>query len=107
MQFENGKQRYEFCKALEKAFPDISKLRKVVSFGLNQNLNVIAGNRNLEDTVFELVDWAETYNKLPELLDAVCNYEYGNPGNSQLNPFCQQYSLNGKNWNYALSSVGA
>ena len=88
--FENGQQRYEFCKALEKAFPDIGKLRKVVSFGLNQNLNAIADNKNLEDTVFELVHWAETYNKLPKLLESVCNPNYGNPENSLLQPFCLQ-----------------
>ncbi|MEM9927856.1 MAG: effector-associated domain EAD1-containing protein, partial [Cyanobacteria bacterium P01_D01_bin.50] len=47
---------------------------------------------NLEQAVFELVNWAKSHGKLQELINAVCHCEYGNPGNSQLKPFCQQYS---------------
>lgn len=88
--FENGSQRHKFCKALEDAFRDIEKLRQMVSFGLNENLNVIAGDNNLRNTVFKLVDWAESNGELPELLDAVRNPEYGSPGNPKLKEFFQQ-----------------
>ncbi|MEM9923583.1 MAG: effector-associated domain EAD1-containing protein, partial [Cyanobacteria bacterium P01_D01_bin.50] len=84
--FEDGKQRYKFCKALEDAFRDIRRLERVIDFGLNLNLNAINHPNNLEQAVFELVNWAKSHGKLQELINAVCHCEYGNPGNSQLKP---------------------
>ncbi|MGB3641825.1 MAG: GUN4 domain-containing protein [Rivularia sp. (in: cyanobacteria)] len=92
MQFEDGKQRHNFCKALLSAFPTYIALQQMLSFGLNKNLHEIATGENHSEVVFKVVTWAETYNKLPELVETVCNPEYGNPGNPQLKAFCQKYS---------------
>ena len=92
MQFEDGKQRHDFCKALLSAFPTYIDLQQMLSFGLNKNLHEIATGGNHSEVVFKVVTWAETYNKLPELVETVCNQEYGNPGNPQLKAFCQKYS---------------
>ena len=89
MQFEDGKQRRDFYKALLSAFPRYIDLQQMLSFGLNKNLHEIATGGNHSEVVFKVVTWAETHGRLQELINVASEY---NPGNPQLKAFFQKYS---------------
>lgn len=81
-----GKQFQQLQQAVLGAFPNRAKLKQMVRFGLEENLDAIATG-NHDNVVFELIEWAETNGKLKDLLTAACD---GNPGNLQLKRFCEQ-----------------
>lgn len=85
-----GKQQEQLQKALLSAFPSQLALAQMVSFELNQNLNVIAGGNNLSEVVFTLMQWAEAHGKLDEL---VIGARYANPGNVALRLGAEELKL--------------
>ena len=52
-------QRRELYDALIAAFPTSAVLGQMVSFGLGENINVIAGGSSLSEIAFNLIQWAE------------------------------------------------
>ena len=75
----NGQQRKLFHKSLLSAFPSTSKLRQMLSFELDENLDAIAMGDNYSDTVFKLIKWAESEGKVRKLLNAARSSNSGNP----------------------------
>ena len=86
-----GKQFRYLQEALLGAFPNRAKLKQMVRFGLEENLDAIATGENDEEVVFKLIDWAETNGNLENLLIAARNQDCGgNPGNPQLRRICAE-----------------
>lgn len=54
--------------AILEAFPSEHSLEMMLRFEMNEQLNTIAGGRNLSEMVFSLVTWAETHNQVEHLL---------------------------------------
>lgn len=80
-----GYERERLCKAIISAYPSKTKLKMMVSYQLDENLDAIAGGDNLYEIVFNLiVEWAESRGKLEDLINAAIR---GNPGNSELKEF--------------------
>ena len=65
--------------ALLSAYPNQGDLKIMVAFELEENLNEIAGGGNLQDTIFELIKWAEAKGRLNELVQKAHNHNAGNP----------------------------
>ena len=80
-------ERHELFEALLDAYPSYNPLEIMVSFGLEENLEEIAGAGILKDVVFNLIQWAESQGKLEPLIRGV--YEE-NSGNPRLKAFYQQ-----------------
>jgi nucleoside phosphorylase len=80
-------EREQLHKALLTAFPSRLDLKRMVDFGLDQNLDSIVSNSNLDHAVFELIKWAEAQGKVSELIRAA--YQ-ANSGNVQLQTFVSQ-----------------
>ena len=77
----NGTQLQQILNALISAYPNISALERMVRFGLNENLQSIAGGSSLTDVVFQLISWAQAQGRLEELVREA--YQQ-NPGNRDL-----------------------
>jgi V8-like Glu-specific endopeptidase len=86
----NGEQYRSLHEALVAAFPDANSLRRMVRFGLNQNLDAVADTGRLNDAVFELLKWAESHNRIDQLIVAARN---SNPGNSMLREIAEELQL--------------
>lgn len=79
-------------KQLNEAFVDAfdhGSLKRLVRFGLDENLDAIAGGSNFRDVVFNLTQWAKARGRLRELIDAA---EDENPGNQVLRSFIESLS---------------
>ena len=74
-----GEQQRRLHEALLAAFPDVGSLRRMVAFGLNQNLDAIANIGKLSDTVFDLLKWALSTDKTIALVIAARNSNPDNP----------------------------
>ena len=83
----NGKSRQQFHDALLSAFPTPAKLKQMVSFELDENLDAIAIGGNYSEVVFKLIGWAEEKGNEEELLNAARS---SNPGNPKLKSFDEQ-----------------
>lgn len=83
----SGKQYEDLQKALESAFHTPSELRQMVRFKLDKNLHTIASNGNLSEIIFQLIAWAESQNRVPELIKKACEAK---PGNLDLKNFAEQ-----------------
>ena len=99
----DGKTRKQFHDALLSAFPSPAKLKQMVSFELDENLDVISTGGNHSDVVFELIKWAESEGKVEKLLTAARS---ANPGNPKLRSFDQQ-TRNILSTNYTISTVNS
>ena len=75
----SGTQYKQLQEALLAAFPTQSDLEQMVSFELGENLNVIAGGRNLSAVVFNLIGWAEARGRTQELVSGALRANSGNP----------------------------
>src|SRR6266849_738465 len=64
--------------AMVKALRKKPVVERVVRFGLNEDLGAIVGGDNLTDIVFDLVMWAESQERLEEL---IVEARHENPGN--------------------------
>ena len=80
----NGTQRRELVAALVDAFPTYADLEQMVSFGLDEGLQGIAGPGNAQTVAFSLVRWAEARGRLGDLVEAA---RAANPGNLPLRTF--------------------
>lgn len=83
----NGAQRRELVAALVDAFPSYDALDRMVSFGLDERLERIAGLARLDAVAFSLVRWAEARGLLGALVEAARN---ANPGNPTLRAFLEE-----------------
>jgi Effector-associated domain 1/Trypsin-like peptidase domain len=86
----NGEQYKRLHEALVAAFPDANSLRRMVRFGLDQNLDAVADTSTLNDAVFELLRWADSTNRIDHLIIAARN---SNPGNSMLREIAEDLKL--------------
>ena len=100
----NGEQRKSFHESLLSAFPSTPKLRQMVSFELNKNLDAIATGENHSDIVFELIRWAETKGKVQDLLHAA---RFSNPGNLELQSFEEKICSKRNSHSYTLISANS
>ncbi|NMF65674.1 hypothetical protein DP115_24130 [Brasilonema octagenarum UFV-OR1] len=83
----NGDRLQQFHKALLSAFPTTAKLKQMVRFKLDENLEAIAGGANHSEVVSNLIEWADAEGRLEELLTAA---RKDNPGNPALKRFDEQ-----------------
>ncbi|BAZ18861.1 GUN4 domain-containing protein (plasmid) [Calothrix sp. NIES-4071] len=83
----SGQQRKKLQDALIDAFPTKSSLKQMLSFGLEKNLDVVAGGGNLKVIVFNLIAVAESQGWIDQLIDAACKE---NPGNLKLKAITQE-----------------
>ena len=74
-------QRQQVQVALLAAFPNRSSLAQMVDFGLDMCLDVVAGERNLETAVFDLLHWVAAHDQWPRFLEAAL---HANPDNQDL-----------------------
>jgi V8-like Glu-specific endopeptidase len=86
----NGEQERRLHRALLAAFPDVGSLRRMVSFGLNENLDAIASIGKLNDTVFDLIRWASARDKSVAMVIAARN---SNPDNPSLRSVAEEFQL--------------
>lgn len=85
-----GEQQGRLHDALLAAFPDVGSLRRMVGFGLNQNLDAIANIGKLSDTVFDLLKWAISRGKIAAVVVAARN---SNPDNPALRSIAEELQL--------------
>lgn len=86
----SGSQRQQLRKAIMSAYRSETKLKMMLLEELEIRLNEIGGGSNYGETVFELVDWAESEGNLPNLVGAA--YQR-NPGNLELRKFVQSFGI--------------
>ncbi|MEO1765217.1 MAG: effector-associated domain EAD1-containing protein [Cyanobacteria bacterium J06629_18] len=67
---KTGQILKEFRNSIISAYPTKNKFKMMVSFGLEENLDSIAGGDNLREVVFELIGWAIEQGRLRELVEA-------------------------------------
>ena len=75
----SGSQKAALQKALNSAFRRSGDLKQMVTFGLDENLEAIAGTGALEDVIFELIEWADSRGRVEDLLTAAQNANSTNP----------------------------
>jgi hypothetical protein len=75
----SGAEIDELCSALLSAYPTRKALAYMVKVGVDRNLDEIAGEGNLRDTVFQLVQAAEAQGFAAELFAAALARAPGNP----------------------------
>lgn len=73
-----GRQIRELQDALLHAY-DLQKLREMVKVQLDRDLDVIVSGDNLSAVTFNLVDWAQKYGKLKNLIDGALAENADNP----------------------------
>ncbi len=82
-----GSQFEQLEQALEKAFPDKVKLRRMIRVTFNEKLQMLAEGDNHRERVDNTIDWAENQSCVGALVrGAHCR----NPSNAQLKKFCKQ-----------------
>jgi nucleoside phosphorylase len=74
-----GFQRRSLVAALQEAFPSREDLRRMVNYGLDENLESFVGAAGLQETAFQLVAWAEARGRLDQLLKAAVSENPSNP----------------------------
>ncbi|GEM_PF-6563635 len=71
----------ELRNAIISAYPKKINLKMMLSDKLDENLDSISTGDNIQEIVFELIEWAESQGKLEQFVKAACEY---NPGNQEL-----------------------
>ena len=77
----SGQEREKLWKAILDAYPNKANLKMMLSFKLETKLDEIAGGEDLNEVIFNLIEWAESQGQSKELVKAACE---GNPGNQKL-----------------------
>ncbi len=85
-----GEQVEQLRVALQRAFPSRAKLKQLLREELDVRMDEETGGTNLTETVAELIDWAETQARLPELVSAAIRR---NPGNIRLRSFVESFGI--------------
>ncbi len=80
-------QRKKLQDALLDAFPEKVSLEQMLVFGLDKNLDEIAGGSNLQEIVFNLIKKAEAENWIQDLVRAA---RKSNPGNENLRNIAEE-----------------
>ena len=75
----SGQQRKQLRDALISAFPDKDKLKQMLFYELEKQLDTIAIGNDLQDIVSRLIETAETENWVKDLIDAAHKSNPGNP----------------------------
>ncbi|MBD2213992.1 CHAT domain-containing protein [Nostoc linckia FACHB-104] len=83
----SGQQKKKLQEALINAFPNMASLEQMLSYGLDKNLRVIAGEGSLQEIIFKLIQAANAQGWLQDLIRAACNE---NPENQQLKDIAQE-----------------
>ena len=86
----SGQQREKLQDALINAFPDKASLEQMLSFQLNEKLDVIASGTNLREVIFNLIKKVEAENRVKNLIDAAYK---SNPGNLYLKAIAKAYEV--------------
>ncbi|AFY57146.1 Leucine Rich Repeat (LRR)-containing protein [Rivularia sp. PCC 7116] len=73
--------------AIINAYPNKNKLDEMVYFELEENINSIVGEGDMEEIVFKLIKWADSKNKLEQLVKAAREY---NPDNRELQKISEE-----------------
>ena len=87
----SGKQLKELQLALIDAFRSIASLEQMLSYELDKNLRVIAGEGSLENIVFTLIQTADSQGWIEDLIQGACQ---SNPGNQLLKATAQRLLSN-------------
>lgn len=94
----NGIQIEQIHEALMNGYRSHSDLSRMVRINLDISLNEISTGKNLSETAFDLVNWADSRGKVSELIQSAYN---DNPSN----PKIRQLALDASNWaNVELAS---
>lgn len=72
-------QNNQLKDAIISAYPSIDKLKMMVYYGLEENLDSIVEKGSLTKVVFELIAWSIEQGKLKELIEAARKENPGNP----------------------------
>src|SRR5690349_16846799 len=83
-----GEEIEQLIEALLSAFPTLISLEMMTRTKLDERLAHIAGGSNLKEIVFNLIQWAESYGRMEDL---VAYAIAANPGNYKLNTFLAQH----------------
>ena len=75
----SGQQRKKLQEALIHAFPNKSSLKQMLRFELDKNLEVIAGEGNLQNIVFTLIETADSQGWVEKLISGALQSNPGNP----------------------------
>ena len=73
-----SQERQKLRDAILSAYPTKNKLKMMVSFGLEENLDSIVGGENMSEVVFNLIEWAIEQGRLKELVEAARQNNSGN-----------------------------
>uniref|UniRef100_UPI0039C6FCBA COR domain-containing protein n=1 Tax=Calothrix sp. CCY 0018 TaxID=3103864 RepID=UPI0039C6FCBA len=82
-----GQKLKKIRDAIIGAYPKQINLKMMISDRLDENLDLISTGENLEEVVFELIEWAKSQNKLKQLVEAACE---SNPGNTELQKISEE-----------------
>ena len=85
-----GKQIEELRVALQRAFLDRAKLKRLLREELDVRMDEEIGGNTLTETVAELIDWAEERGRLADLVSAAFRR---NPGNPRLRSFVESFGI--------------
>ena len=77
-------------EALCSAFPDKNKLAMMVRYKLNINLNKVASGGNLEEIVYQLIEYSEASHQLEKLIDGALKQ---NPNNVHLKAIKKEFEI--------------
>ncbi|MDH3499095.1 MAG: serine protease [Acidimicrobiia bacterium] len=87
----DGVQKRRLREALLDAYIDWDKTERLVSDEMNERLaSITSENNDLEQVMFDLIDWAEARGRLSELMIGAVS---SNPGNAKLFVFSQKLGL--------------
>ncbi|MBD2319469.1 trypsin-like peptidase domain-containing protein [Phormidium tenue] len=86
----SGDQFKKLRIALQSAYPKKAKLEILLREEMNVRLDDVVGGSNLTETVAELVSWAESKGKIPDLVSAAIK---GNSGNPSLLNFVASFGM--------------
>lgn len=83
-----GRQLKQLHEALLDSFRSHSELNMMLRFELNESLDYITAGNTMNETVFDVIQWAERMGRTRELIDAARSQ---NPGNPRLAAFIESY----------------
>lgn len=86
----SGEHLKDLQQALLAAYPQKNKLSQMIRFDMELNLSTIAGDEDLSTIVYQLIEWAEAYGKLDELIEKAYK---SNPASPQLKNFYAQWQI--------------
>src|SRR3954469_24756506 len=80
----SGAQEEQLQSALLSAFPTRFAVEQLMRYGLDQNLNTLAGDVALSEVTFRVIEWAKATGNLPA---RIAKARQQNPDNPALKAF--------------------